>query len=850
MRERVGLTVARWEDLTEKNHKLIDFVARAMDLEHDLVRGSKALSLFGLESGSKSLLEAATKLEALFQSVGKLTVESSTKFLAQDVLPSLQKELFKTGEMTASKIRDTLSKKASSIQDTFSWMLANPELVRHGLHLYGPYVDTLWVNAGIQIRKMLGYLDNTIIEKKDPLDVVSASIRNPLLRERVLDVKNRLAEETALSGKLVGTAQYLDYQSSRSLLASIVLQEALLYDFREQSDEKNPELYATKVASELTLPLLGRYLRQQVRGKYTYAVYVLNSRPVLLYDGWLIARHPNDLDQINSLQEKPMARLSFKLNKQKTANKPLGPVLRCTFTSNARLTDAFLDWMRSIDAVKIGRDTWDIPAGTTVEQEEMLAQLKRDWGFPFVYEQIETVSRNIPPTSVNTDGSRLALRRFAFARTDVAVIPRGAGFVVKAPDPLSTWCGGRFPTEAAANQRAKWLLATAKFIKQNNSRPEEHAAAAKKLQAAADLCLVANTKARLEKAAQDVRVARHFVFADQLTAFNGQALGVRPSVNSNIELRGKTYWVTDKPLDGKYAWFPVEDEERREYVVTYPDENSNVAVLPQEAYEQFKSFESVDPSMNRVLVPQDSVVQVPTQFLFFVDDTGYLLDEEPPASVLFQDGEDEPNPWTVTNGNQVAEDRQECAERSLAESDPFTTLTEHDPVKRLQERSKKLTEQEAANPNDEVTLYETLADSSMRGLPSTQGTLPASLPVPGAGGFILQFPKPFHVFEPNNIYPEQNFVVDRQMDPVNTNLVDQLKIPDTVEFLQRGQDGFPPEGVTFGPHPDSSHRGPHPGDIPDALTKSPPYLSPTAPYADAPSPLVDRSIPYTDPFSS
>lgn len=216
----------------------------------------------------------------------------------------------------------------------------------------------------------------------------AAALLEGAMQHRVRDLAVAIKERARVRlGSYLDEVRSADTQTARFVMENLGVRDPELREFREGQDPRKPIVYVSKIADPLILTALHRHMVTDHRGRYSYRVYRFGADTAILYDGWMMARHPSLLDEISDgrILKTRQASPVFKV----------ATILRCTFTGNADLDRHFLDYLRGLDARKIG-NVWEIPVRDSSDMEALRVSLKRDWGYPFVYECREDQSFNGP----------------------------------------------------------------------------------------------------------------------------------------------------------------------------------------------------------------------------------------------------------------------------------------------------------------------------------------------------------------------------------------------------------------------------------------------------------------------
>ncbi len=272
------------------------------------------------------------------------------------------------------------------------FVTANPLVPNTAWESARPNFETVWDEylrlAEPELRTIIRDIAATVHE--EPADKLqkAASLLEGQLQHRLRDLAVSVQHRSRVRlGSYLDEVRSADAQTARFIFENVGTKDPELREFREGQDPRKPTMYAAQVTNPLVLSALHRYIVTDNRGRYSYRVYRFGADTAILYDGWMLARHPSLLDEISdgrvlrTKQASPIFRIAT--------------VLRCTFTGNADLDQAFLDYLRGMDARKTG-NVWEIPVRDSSDMQALQVALKRDWGYPFVYECREDESFNGP----------------------------------------------------------------------------------------------------------------------------------------------------------------------------------------------------------------------------------------------------------------------------------------------------------------------------------------------------------------------------------------------------------------------------------------------------------------------
>lgn len=447
-----------------------------------------------------------------------------------------------------------------------------------------PHVNEIWDRyfrlAGPEFRTILDDVRAAAERPADELRRAARLMRDTVLAHHVADLADRIEQREAVRlGRYLDEVHPADPQTARFLLSTFGT-DPDLRDLRVDQDAKEPDIFVAKVTDPVVLQALDRFCVGDTRGRYSYRVYRFGADVAVLYDGWLIARYGSLLREISEgtiLKNTHRARVELSLNR--TAEIRTALVLRCTFTTGARLDDSFMDFMRGLDGKKIGPNTWDIPCRDSLGMDALKTTLKTDWGYPYIYESIENPSKLYDLYDTSSDGkTRFSnfVRYVTFDATARPVLERHAGrdtWVLRSQDPASTWSGGWFETREAAEARVAAVLGT-----QRTCEVEKLEELQIGLRRAATKVVNQSIASALDDLADDVTVAAHwFCGAEPVVDRTIQAYLDCPALGTRLRIGNATY-VVGAARDG-LAWFDVRDAKGDVRVVMKPDLLGHVAVV-------------------------------------------------------------------------------------------------------------------------------------------------------------------------------------------------------------------------------------------------------------------------------
>jgi hypothetical protein len=158
----------------------------------------------------------------------------------------------------------------------------------------------------------------------------------------------------------------------------------LLFKKAEVSDQA---LYYARISDDRIINILESYPSHKRVSHYTYSVYYIAGEPVMVYDNTVICADKSILVELD--KGTPMS---------KTATIKTAAVLRLTFTGNALRDTSFLDYFRSLNAVKFSEYTWDIPFKNEEDKKQILEDITKDFGYPIqVFQLVETLDKSVAP---------------------------------------------------------------------------------------------------------------------------------------------------------------------------------------------------------------------------------------------------------------------------------------------------------------------------------------------------------------------------------------------------------------------------------------------------------------------
>lgn len=269
-------------------------------------------------------------------------------------------------------------KQASLLQ----FVTDNPMVPRTAWESARPNFETVWDEylrlAEPEIRTLIRDISASVPEEPKGKLQRAASLLEGQLQHRLNDLATAVDQRSKVRlGSYLDEVRSADTQTARFVFENVGTKDPELREFHEGQDPRRPTMYAARVTNPLVLTALNRHMVTDHRGRYSYRVYRFGADTAILYDGWMLARHPSLLDEISDGRVLKTRRAStfFKV----------ATVLRCTFTGNADLDQHFLDYLRGMDARKVG-GVWEIPVRDSSDMTALQVALKRDWGYPYVYE--------------------------------------------------------------------------------------------------------------------------------------------------------------------------------------------------------------------------------------------------------------------------------------------------------------------------------------------------------------------------------------------------------------------------------------------------------------------------------
>lgn len=145
-----------------------------------------------------------------------------------------------------------------------------------------------------------------------------------------------------------------------------------------EAERRDGVFYYAPILDENLFTLLDIYPKTKIYSSVDYTVYLINNNPLLATKELVVSANKDLLKYIDKGEGMP-----------KIASRP-SSVVRLTFTSNARLDPAFRDFMRSLKAVKVTENTWDVPFSQEDEIDHLKNILHDDFGYPIqIFEVVD-----------------------------------------------------------------------------------------------------------------------------------------------------------------------------------------------------------------------------------------------------------------------------------------------------------------------------------------------------------------------------------------------------------------------------------------------------------------------------
>lgn len=257
----------------------------------------------------------------------------------------------------------------------------NPTVALAAWEAARPNFETVWDEylrlAEPEFRTIMGDLQASMEAPTQKLQR-AAALLDGQMQHRLNDLAVAVEHRSRVRlGSYLDEVRSADQQTARFVFENVGSKDPELREFRDGQDPRKPTMYVARVTDPLVITALHRHMVTDHRGRYSYRVYRFGADTAILYDGWMMARHPSLLDEISD------GRVLH--TKQASQMFRIATVLRCTFTGNADLDQAFLDYLRSLMARKVG-GVWEIPVHDSSDMQDLMVALKRDWGYPYVYE--------------------------------------------------------------------------------------------------------------------------------------------------------------------------------------------------------------------------------------------------------------------------------------------------------------------------------------------------------------------------------------------------------------------------------------------------------------------------------
>lgn len=451
-------------------------------------------------------------------------------------------------------------------------------------------VETIWTNY-LRLAKpeMTDILKDIRMAGKptERLRDAASTASDRILAAHIEDIAGRIDDARRVrTGTYLGEVQRADLNTSKFVVDVLASQDHQLRSVRIDQDAKRPVIYIARLEDPVILQALSPYMVRDVRGRYSYRTYRFGPDDAILYDGWMIARYQSLLDEISE------GKIMKKQESKKAGTERTALSLRCTFTTGARLDRAFMDYLRSLEAIKIGPNTFDIPCHDSEEFDRLKVTLKADWGYPYCYQSVETPSRLLQTVNdVGSDGMMrfYSVRVLPFERNAIAVKETHFGreaWVLRSPNPGSNWCGGWFKTETEALDHLAAIQAA-----QEDVDVEALAGVHKRL--AGLLEASGKTVTAIQALHDDTKILAHLVFTSEPTPQPDMGAWMpSPRVGSVIQ-NERTYRVT-RVLKEARGWFEAVSDGQL-YVALRPDLRGRGAFVTAEAYKDIAGKAAMGP---------------------------------------------------------------------------------------------------------------------------------------------------------------------------------------------------------------------------------------------------------------
>ena len=155
----------------------------------------------------------------------------------------------------------------------------------------------------------------------------------------------------------------------------------------KKAEANNNELYFARISDDRIKMILDHYPSSKRVSHHSYIIYHVAGEPVMLASDIVICADKSLLQELD--KGTPMA---------KVATIRTAAVLRMTFTGNAMRDTNFIDYFRSLNAVKYSENTWDIPFKNEADKERILTDIQKDFGYPIqVFQIVENIDRTLAP---------------------------------------------------------------------------------------------------------------------------------------------------------------------------------------------------------------------------------------------------------------------------------------------------------------------------------------------------------------------------------------------------------------------------------------------------------------------
>lgn len=199
-----------------------------------------------------------------------------------------------------------------------------------------------------------------------------------LIREQVSMIWSDFAEEFDNEINKYGNIVKVSFAlSSQSEPVSDIILE-ILYEMAK--DDGNIRFMLNECEADGIRPKISKILDDRIFHKLdswpggfrenmlvSYYMYLVDNTPIMVMDNYLVS---NNEEILNSLSESDMS-------PKMSSNCSL---VRVTFTVNASMDPMFLDYLRSIGANRITKNTFDIPYRTEFELDEIMNCIDENFG--------------------------------------------------------------------------------------------------------------------------------------------------------------------------------------------------------------------------------------------------------------------------------------------------------------------------------------------------------------------------------------------------------------------------------------------------------------------------------------